>query len=158
MKIVYFHNPNEENGFLSNWFLCSFLINEQTFTSIEQYMMYQKAIRFNDLLVASQIMATNDTATIKGLGRAVSGYDDSIWSAVREQVVYDASMAKYSQNPDLKRQLLATNDSLLAECAVNDLIWGIGLAMDDVNRFDIKKWRGKNLLGKTLMKVREHLQ
>ncbi len=35
---------------------------------------------------------------------------------------------------------------------------GIGLSMKDPNRFDIAKWRGQNLLGYTLMKVREELK
>ena len=67
-------------------------------------------------------------------------------------------MAKFSQNADLKQLLLNTGDAILAECAVKDLIWGIGLSMKDPNRFDMNKWRGENLLGKVLMKVREILR
>ncbi len=55
----------------------------------------------------------------------------------------------------MKQQLLDTGDSILAECAVKDLVWGIGLSMKDPNRFDTTKWRGRNLLGNLLMKVRE---
>ena len=44
---------------------------------------------------------------------------------------------------------------VLAECAVKDQIWGIGLAMKDENRFDLDKWKGQNLLGYALMMVRE---
>lgn len=46
-------------------------------------------------------------------------------------------------------------NSLLAECAVKDRIWGIGLSMKDLNRFERDKWNGQNLLGYTLMMVRE---
>ena len=46
---------------------------------------------------------------------------------------------------------------ILAECAVKDRIWGIGLSMKDENRYDKSKWRGENLLGYTLMMVRERL-
>ena len=67
-------------------------------------------------------------------------------------------MAKFSQNADLKQLLLNTGDAILAECAVKDLIWGIGLSMKDPNRFDMNKWREENLLGKVLMKVREILR
>lgn len=158
MNIVCFHNPNEENGFLSNWYLSSFTIDGVKFSSAEQYMMYQKAICFHDTSIAAEIMKTNDVATIKSLGRAVSNYDDNIWGRTREKVVFDALMAKFSQDDNLKKTLLDTGDSILAECAVKDMIWGIGLSMKDPDRFSPDKWRGKNLLGYTLMKVREELK
>ena len=46
---------------------------------------------------------------------------------------------------------------MLAECAVKDLIWSVGLSMKDPDRFDKTKWKGQNLLGYTLMMVRECL-
>lgn len=158
MEIICFHNPDEENGYLSNWFLSSFSIDNIEFSSVEQYMMYQKAVAFSDAAAKSQIMATNDVAVIKSLGRAVSNYDDNVWNEKREKVVFDGLMAKFSQNSELKKKLLDTGDSVLAECAVKDMIWGIGLSMKDPNRFDKTKWRGRNLLGIALMKVREALR
>jgi ribA/ribD-fused uncharacterized protein len=158
MEIICFHNPDEENGYLSNWFISYFIVDDMKFSSVEQYMMYQKAICFCDTDIAEKIMQTDDVASIKLFGRSVSNYDDSVWSNVREKVVFDGLMAKFSQNIDLKKQLLDTNDSILAECAVKDLIWSIGISMKDPNRFDITKWRGKNLLGYTLMQVREKLR
>ena len=158
MEIICFHNPDEENGYLSNWFISYFIVDDMKFSSVEQYMMYQKAICFCDTDIAEKIMQTDDVASIKLFGRSVSNYDDSVWSNVREKVVFDGLMAKFSQNIDLKKQLLDTNDSILAECAVKDLIWSVGISMKDPNRFDITKWRGKNLLGYTLMQVREKLR
>ncbi len=158
MKIICFHNPDEENGYLSNWFLSTFIIDNIAFSSLEQYMMYQKAVTFNDKTIAAQILATNDVAAIKALGRSVSNYDDSVWSAIREKVVFDGLMAKFSQNDDLKKRLLDTGDCVLAECAVRDLIWGIGLSMKNPDRFDKTKWRGHNALGNALMRVRDALR
>lgn len=40
MKIVCFHNPEEENGYLSNWYSSQFIINDIIFSSMEQFMMY----------------------------------------------------------------------------------------------------------------------
>lgn len=45
----------------------------------------------------------------------------------------------------------------VAECAVRDRIWGIGLSMIDPNRLERSKWHGQNLLGYALMMVRERL-
>ena len=158
MKIICFHNPEEENGYLSNWYPSEFCIDEIHFTSMEQYMMYKKAVLFHDMKIALKILQTSDVAEIKRLGRAVSGYDENYWNGVRQIIVYQGLMAKFLQNAKLKDLLLSTGDSILAECAVKDRVWGIGLSMKDVDRLDKAKWKGQNLLGYALMLVRERLQ
>lgn len=75
----------------------------------------------------------------------------------KKKVIYEGLHAKFSQNNDLKKLLLETKDAILAECALRDRIWGIGLTMDDPKRFDMDKWNGQNLLGYALMMVRERL-
>ena len=42
MNIICFHNPDEENGYLSNWYGCTFKVNGILFSSMEQFMMYMK--------------------------------------------------------------------------------------------------------------------
>lgn len=157
MSVICFHNPNEENGYLSNWYPSTFSVDGKMFSSMEQFMMYQKAICFHDTAIATKILETDDVAQIKELGRLVSNYDDNYWSGIRQLVVYEGLYAKFSQNKDLKKQLKDTSDSVLAECAVKDHIWGIGLSMSDSDRFDRTKWKGQNLLGYTLMMVRDKL-
>ena len=157
MAVICFHNPNEENGYLSNWYPAAFTMDGITFSSMEQYMMYRKAVCFGDVKVAEQILATEDVAEIKALGRLVSGYDESLWNGVRQIVVYEGLLAKFLQNPDLRKQLKETGSAVLAECAVKDRIWGIGLSMHDPDRLDQVKWQGQNLLGYTLMMVRDRL-
>lgn len=157
MNVICFHNPDEENGYLSNWYPSQFTVDDVTFSSMEQYMMYCKANCFGDEAVAKQILATDDVAEIKALGRKVSNYDDNVWNGVRQIVVYKGLMAKFSQNEDLKAELKTTENMILAECAVNDRIWGIGLSMKDSDRFERSKWKGQNLLGYALMMVRDSL-
>lgn len=154
MTVVCFHNPDEENGVFSNWYLSDFSFADRTFTSMEQYMMYKKAECFCDTEIADRIMSTSNVAEIKKLGRLVHNYDDHVWSGLRQVVVYEGLLEKFLQNDFLKQALLATGDAVLAECAVRDLVWGIGLSMTDPNRFDRTKWKGKNLLGYSLMMVR----
>ena len=158
MNIVCFHNPDEDNGYLSNWYPSSFTVDSVAFSSMEQFMMYRKAICFGDEAVAAQILSTSDVAKIKSLGRQVSNYDESMWNGIRQIVVYEGLLAKFSQNEELKAKLKATGNAVLAECAVKDRIWGIGLSMKDPDRLNKAKWNGQNLLGYALMMVRERLQ
>lgn len=157
MTIVCFHNPDKENGYLSNWYASTFTLSGIHFSSMEQYMMYQKAICFGDKEIAGQILVCDDVVRIKELGRLVSGYDENHWNGVRQIVVYEGLYAKFSQNEELKKKLKATGDALLAECAVKDKVWGIGLSMKDPDRLDQTKWKGQNLLGYALMMVRDKL-
>lgn len=157
MQIICFHNPEEENGYLSNWYLSDFVVDEVPFTSMEQFMMYRKADCFGDTDIAGQIMNTKNVAHIKELGRRVSGYNDNYWNGIRQIVVYQGLCAKFSQNDKLKKKLKATGKAILAECAVKDRIWGIGLSMNNPNRLKQNQWRGENLLGYTLMMVRDQV-
>ncbi len=71
--------------------------------------------------------------------------------------IYEGLIAKFSQNEELLDKLISTGNALLAECAVKDRIWGIGLSMTDPDRFDRTKWKGTNLLGYALMMVRDKI-
>lgn len=157
-NVICFHKPEERNGYLSNWYHSKFTVDSITFDSGEQYMMYMKATVFNDKEIAKRIMKTTDFAEIKALGRKVRGFTDGKWDTVKLDIMYKGLLEKFKQNPTLKEQLLTTGNSILAECAVKDKIWGIGLSMHDSRRTDQSKWLGQNLLGKTLMRVRSTLQ
>ncbi len=155
--IICFHNPDEEYGYLSNWYPSPFKMDGIVFSSMEQFVMYRKAICFHDNNIANKILETDDAGRIKDLGRHVSGYDENHWNGVRQLIVYEGLLAKFSQNDKLKVQLMATESAVLAECAVKDRIWGIGLSMNDPDRFDRMKRKGQNLLGYALMVARDRL-
>ena len=42
MEIICFHRPEEENGYLSNWYMSEFVVDGVKFSSMEQYMMFKK--------------------------------------------------------------------------------------------------------------------
>ena len=62
---------------------------------------------------------------------------------------------KFLQNAVLKQRLIGSDNCVLAECAVHDRVWGIGLNMKHEDSLDMSKWKGQNLLGFTLRKARE---
>ena len=120
--------------------------------------MYEKALLFQDQETAEKILQTDNVAEIKALGRSVKHFDDKIWIKVREEIVYKGVREKFRQNPELAENLEKTGEEIISECAVKDRIWGIGLSMKDENRHCIDRWRGQNLLGKILMRVREEIK
>ncbi len=156
MNVVAFWKVGNEYGVFSNWYLRYMEIHAKKYNSVEQYMMYQKALIFGDDEIAHEIMQTHSMSKIKALGRRVRNYDDKKWNEVRYDVVLTAVRAKFTQHEDLKRVLLETGDAEIVEASPYDRIWGIG-----TNRpheiMDKQKWKGQNLLGKALMQVREEL-
>lgn len=156
-EIICFHNPDEKYGWLSNWYLSDFKVDDVNFSSMEQYMMYEKAIVFEDFNMAEKILETQNVGAIKQYGRQVVNYNDIIWNGIRQIVVYKGLFAKFVQNETLRENLRKTDSAILAECAVKDSIWGIGLSMNDPNRFDMNKWNGQNLLGFAIMQVRKQM-
>ncbi len=156
-KIIGFHDADKEYGFMSNWYLSDFELEGIRFSSVEQYIMYNKSMLFNDPEHAREILATDKVDDIQKIGRKVKNYSDSIWAGNRQIIAYQGLMAKFTQNSDLAKALLDTGDAILCECAGSDRIWGIGLKTNDERYLDMDQWCGQNLLGFTLMQVRDQL-
>ncbi|WP_027780571.1 NADAR family protein [Paraburkholderia caledonica] len=141
----------------SNWHPCRFTYHDVAFSSVEQFMMFTKAKLFSDEKSAARILATRDPMTQKMIGRKVAGFDQQIWVAKRESIVFVGCREKFAENPGLRSILLATAPTELVEASPYDLIWGIGLGERDPRLTDRSQWRGQNLLGITLMRVRDAL-
>ena len=156
--LICFHDPEDENPWFSNWYRSDFYLGGTTFTSMEQYMMAHKAGLFGDGEAMQAILSTDDPAEIKAWGRRVRGYNARIWNGLRQIIVYEGLVEKFRQNVELRRHLLDTGDATLAECSAADRIWGNGVAISDPRRFDMGQWTGQNLMGFTLMLVREALR
>ncbi|WCN36333.1 NADAR family protein [Aneurinibacillus uraniidurans] len=141
----------------SQWYPGTFCVNNIVFNCAEQYMMYQKAKLFNDETIAQKILQTKSPNEQKKLGRKVKNFDQKKWEQACKQIVYDGSYAKFSQNVELKKKLLATAGTTIVEASPVDRIWGVGLSEDDPRILDRTKWLGTNWLGEILTKVREDL-
>ena len=158
MDAVFFHKPDESYGFLSNWYPSPFEIDGMKFSCAEQYLMYRKCIIFGDEETAQKVMKTDDPASQQAIGRKAKGYVHNVWAGMRQMVAFKALLAKFSQNKDLRQKLLDTGDAFLVECAASDKVWACGLRLNDEKRFDTANWTGQNILGFTLMQVRDLLR
>ena len=154
---ILFWKPNHDYGFLSNWFYSKFTVNEVTFSCVEQYIMYMKAIIFKDYYTAQQILNTTDPGRHKFLGRKVKDFKEEIWISSRYNILLEGCKAKFQQNLDLKEKLISTRPKILAEASPYDNIYGIGLRSNDYRSKDKQQWNGLNLLGNALMDIRKDL-
>lgn len=78
------------------------------------------------------------------------------WEEERHDILLSGLLAKFRQNNELRKYLLSSEDRQLGEASRNR-VWGIGLTLADKERLNTKLWNGGNLLGKTLMEVRQAL-
>lgn len=84
----------------------------------------------------------------KRLGKNVPLRND--WEKVKEQIMYEVCYAKFSQDENLKNQLINTGDIELVEGNYHgDRIWGKTYCQKTMS------WVGENKLGTNLMKVRK---
>lgn len=139
----------------SNWEPSEFSLHGRSYSCVEQYMMAEKARLFGDSSTLAKIMRTRDPAEQKALGRAVQGYVESRWAAVRYDVVLAGTVEKYRQNEALRALLLATSDDeVFVEASPVDTVWGIGIGAKHPDAGNPAKWRGQNLLGKAVTEAR----
>jgi hypothetical protein len=156
----FFENENcvyFKSNYPSQWYPSKFVINDITFNCCEQWMMYKKALLFEDNDIAKQILNETEPKVHKELGRKVANFDAVKWDSLADDIVFEGNLAKFSQNPELKEKLLATGNKLIVECAPYDSIWGNGLNITDSLVTPVDKWKGTNRLGKAIMNVRDAL-
>jgi ribA/ribD-fused uncharacterized protein len=142
---------------LSQWYPSEMQLDGVRFPTAEHYMMWRKARLFGDSDVERQLLADESPASAKQLGRQVRNFRSDLWDRHRFEVVVQGSIAKFEQNATLRRHLLATGDSVLAEASPVDNIWGIGFEARDPRAQDPLQWTGSSLLGFALMHVRDRL-
>lgn len=151
MKYLYFWQ-----GPFSNWYRSNFELNGIKFNTNEQYMMYKKAMLFNDTVTANAILKSNNPKECKALGRKVSGFDNVWWQDNCIEIVFRGAHAKFSQNRKLYNMLMNTGEATLVEASPFDKIWGIGLDEENAKKTNPADWPGSNWLGIVLTDLREH--
>lgn len=158
--VVLFWKETQDNGYLSNWARTPFEIAGQRYSSVEQWVMACKATACEDEDVLAQIMASKSPRKMKALGRSLSAKMVARHWRVAEKWAAQlaGARAKFRQNAALAARLLRTGRKPLAEASPSDRVFGIGLAPSDPLAQDPANWRGQNLLGQALARVRDELR
>ena len=169
---LYFYGQDRKYGEFSNFYPCAFqlcareVFNEEinskmidktiTVSSSEQAIMYMKAVLMNDSESALLIENANSPSESKRLGRNVTPFDDDKWKVWREDIAVYVLTKKFSSSEHLLSVLKNTHGQDIAEASANDRIWGIGIGIKQA--MGGVKWRGKNILGRALVTVRDNLE
>ncbi|KAL3869018.1 hypothetical protein ACJMK2_041750 [Sinanodonta woodiana] len=141
----------------SQWYPTHFVIEDRHFVTAEQFMMYQKAVIFDDFETAKKILKERNPRKQQKLGREARNFNSQKWKDVCLKIVKKANYHKFSQNVGLKNHLFSTYPKILVEASPYDRIWGIGRAASDPKAQKKETWLGCNLLGYALTDVRNEM-
>jgi N-glycosidase YbiA len=144
MTIYFYVEREQPYGCFSNFSAHGFLLDELYWPTSEHYFQAQKFVNTPYL---EQVRLTKTPKQAANLGRDRSLPLRADWEQVKDAVMYQAVLQKFSTHADIRAILLGTGDELLVENSPIDYYWGCG-----------KDGSGKNKLGEVLMVVRRELR
>lgn len=143
MDTIKFYRVGDDYGAFSNFSPYPIRVDGETWNTVEHY--FQSA-KFNDPEIKERIrlLTSPMEAALEGRKRSNPLRED--WEEVKDEMMYRALWAKYTQHPALRELLLSTGEAHLIEHTKNDKYWADG-----------GDGSGKNMLGILLMQVRKEL-
>ncbi|MBO9595651.1 MAG: NADAR family protein [Niabella sp.] len=144
MSTIKFYKVNEPYGFFSNFAPYPIVIKHEIWKTVEHYF---QASKFEDERIKLKIGEMNSPMDVAKEGRKRTNEIRTDWENVKDAIMHEALLCKFSQHPKLRKALVLTADSVLIEHTKNDFYWADG-----------GDGTGKNRLGMLLMNVRDELQ
>ena len=141
---INFYSTKEEYGAFSNFSKHPFEVDGLVWPTSEHYFQAQK---FHDKDYQEKIRTSQSAMIAARLGRSRKVPIRSDWEDAKDEIMYRAVLAKFQAYADLKELLLSTCEEEIVEKTTRDYYWGCGT-----------DGTGKNMLGKTLMRVRNELR
>jgi ribA/ribD-fused uncharacterized protein len=105
---VLFWRRTDEFGCFSQWFHSPFEEGGVTFPTMEHYLMHAKARLFGDDESARKVLIAPTPEEAKALGRAVHGFDESVWARTREDIAFKGNLLKFQRHPKMLCDLMKT--------------------------------------------------
>lgn len=128
-------------AFLSNFYAAEVTCDGMTYPTSEAAFQAMKCL---DKEARIPFTETKNPVVVKRMGKQVKLRSD--WEHLKVGIMEKIVRAKFTQNPALAEQLVATRDLAIMEGNTwRDTFWGV----------DAATGRGENHLGRILMKVRE---
>ncbi len=130
--------------FLSNFHPAHVALDGVRYDTVEHAF---QAAKTTDKIERREVRNADTPGKAKKLGRKVTLRPD--WNEIKVTVMTNLVRQKFDRHQELKQQLLETGDAELEEGNTwRDTFWGVSL----------KSGKGRNELGKILMKIRDELQ
>ena len=143
MKEIRFYEAEDPYGYFSNFALYPLELNGKIWPTSEHYYQAQKVVG-TEWEEKVRLCASPQEAF--DMTRLPEFPERSDWVDVKDGAMYVAVYAKFTQHDDLRQKLLDSGDAILVEDSPVDYYWGCG-----------SDGSGKNMLGKTLMAIRQTL-
>lgn len=161
-KCTLFHSIRSP---FSNYHRCFFRVSEKgrqdkprCFTSSKQFIMYRRAVDSGMTDLAEEIMKQRDLSRVKEFSALMRKKTGGRCTELDFEEIKRGLMAKFTQNDDLRKMLLFTGNSIIAECSGKEKIWGIGLRFTNDRALDVRNWKGTNKTGTMLMAIRAKIR
>ena len=144
MNQILFYRPNEPYGGFSNFSPHPFELNGRPWPTSEHYFQARK---FPGTEHEEAVRLAKSPMIAARMGRSRQRPLRQDWETVKDDIMREALLAKFTQHPSLRALLLGTENAELIEHTANDNYWGDG-----------GDGTGKNRLGQLLMELREQLK
>ena len=142
--IINFYSVGDKYGEFSNFAPYSIALKRKRWPTSEHYFQAQK---FAGTEHEGLIRKAKTPMIAARMGRDRKRPLRRDWESVKDSIMRDAVLAKFTQHEELRELLLATGDSKLVEHTTNDSYWGDG-----------GDGSGRNMLGIILMETRKILR
>ncbi len=141
---IRFYSVTGDYGAFSNFAAYAFKLGGQTWPTSEHYF---QANKFPGTPQFEEIRKARTPGLAAKLGRSRRFRLRPDWESVKVDVMRRAIDAKFRQHDKLRALLLSTGDEELIEETDTDSFWGCG-----------SDGKGRNMLGRLLMELRERLR
>jgi len=142
--VINFYSTADEYGCLSNFYRSRVFLDGKHWRTTEHYF---QAMKYQGTPREEEIRNAKTPSEAANLGRSRKHPMRKDWERVKDAVMREAVLAKFTQHADLRAVLLGTGDAVIIEHTSNDSYWGDG-----------GDGSGRNRLGQILMSVREELR
>lgn len=140
---VKFYSRKNPFGEFSNFALFPITVDEKLWGTSEHY--YQ-AHKYDTKDLQEYVRAAGSPEEAAKRGRQKDLPKRKNWKQVKDEIMYKALVAKYTQHENLKKLLLSTGSAPIIEHTKRDKYWG-----------DAGDGSGLNKLGKMLVDIREKI-
>lgn len=157
--VILFSSADDEHGFLSLDWKVNLTLRGTTYHSARQALAVELAKTYGDQAHVDAFMEMESPEGIRyTLEDAPQGIDRSKWTTDLIRLLYEIHTEKFSNYPALGAQLLETQQAILGASEPGDMLMGIGISHDNPLAKKVSNWTGQNMIGKSIMDIREMLQ